>query len=256
MLRLFRVPQVKKTDSSTRKPTPHSADESSREAQRSPEDRLPLAIRELRQSLALTQVQLAAALGITPTSIYRYEAGTSFPDLNTLASFWQFAINKGSPATIALTAILASAIPALQPVLETSFQIDTEKLANTTETKLTPEEGLLVMAFMKLLKAPSGDPVAAMARKLSETLLEPWYEQSRKELSQHIQEHFRQAFRSSKPPAKAAQIPAPKKPKYRQGTWFLLARLWLQISPARGDNCDRQCGRNRPSYGCRWPQPR
>ncbi|MBV8549749.1 MAG: helix-turn-helix transcriptional regulator [Acidobacteriaceae bacterium] len=194
--------------SSTNKSISDASDESRGPKHRTPEEQLAVAIRELRQSLSLTQVQLATALGITPTSIYRYEAGSSFPDVNTLASFWQFAINKGSPAAIAFTAILASAIPALQPVLENAFQIDAERLASASETRLTPDEGLLVMAFMKLLHSPPTDPLARMARKVCETLLEPWYEQSKKELSQHIQEHFRQAFRSSKQPTETSPKPA------------------------------------------------
>lgn len=36
----------------------------------------PAALRELRQSLGLTQTQLAEALGISRPSIARYEAGT------------------------------------------------------------------------------------------------------------------------------------------------------------------------------------
>jgi DNA-binding XRE family transcriptional regulator len=179
--------------------------------QRTPEEQLAVAIRELRQSLSLTQVQLAMALGMTPTSIYRYEAGSSFPDVNTLALFWQFSITKESPAAIAFTAILASAVPALQPVLEASFELDPGGLASATESRLTPQEGLLVMAFMKLLHAPPTDPVATMARKVSETLLEPWYEQSKKELSQQIQKHFRQTFRSAKQTTETQEKPVKKK---------------------------------------------
>jgi DNA-binding transcriptional regulator YiaG len=83
------LPFVKKTSSPTEESNRDSSDQATTKAQRTPEEELALAIRELRQSLSLTQVQLAAALGITPTSVYRYEAGSSFPDVNTLASFWQ-----------------------------------------------------------------------------------------------------------------------------------------------------------------------
>lgn len=196
--------------SSTIKSNSNPSDESRETKHHPPEEQLASAIRELRQSLSLTQVQLATALGIAPTSIYRYEAGSSFPDVNSLASFWQFAINKRSPAAITFTAILASAIPALQPVLESSFQIDPETLGNAEETRLTPDQGLLVMAFIKLLHSSATDPLASMARKVCQTLLEPWYEESKKELSQQIQKHFRQAFRASKQPTKGGPKPTAK----------------------------------------------
>jgi transcriptional regulator with XRE-family HTH domain len=200
------------------KKTPFRKEESSRDSfgqsvQRTPEEQLAVAIRELRQSLSLTQVQLAAALGITPTSVYRYEAGSSFPDVNTLARFWQFAVNKKSPAAIPFTAILAAAIPALQPVLEPPFQVDSAKLGSSREPKLTPEEELLVMAFVKMLQSSPIDPLAKIARRVSETLLEPWYEQSKKELSEQIHEHFGQAFKGPKEAAEEARKHTGKKLK-------------------------------------------
>lgn len=213
VIRLF-LTKVKKQilpSGSTTTSISDGSEESKTTRQRRAEEQLALAIRELRQSLSLTQVQLASALGMTPTSIYRYEAGSSFPDVNTLASFWQFSIRQGSPAAIAFTAILAGAVPALQPILEASFQIDPESLKSATDSRLTPEEGLLVMAFMKLLHAPSTDPLATMARKISQTLLEPWYQLSKKELSQHVQEYFRQAFRSAKQTVETRTKPTKKK---------------------------------------------
>jgi len=47
-------------------------------------DNLGTAIRKYRQKAGLTQAQLAIALGLAPTSIYRYEAGVSMPDVGAL----------------------------------------------------------------------------------------------------------------------------------------------------------------------------
>jgi hypothetical protein len=82
--------------------------------------------------------------------------------------------------------------------------VDPAKLATSNEAKLTADEGLLVMAFVKLLHASATDPIAKMARRVSETLLDPWYEQSKKELSEQIHEHFGQASEASKQAGGAA----------------------------------------------------
>src|SRR3954464_1191744 len=76
------------------------------------------ALRKLRNDLAITQVQLANAIGTTPTSIHRYEAQASAPDLAMLVAFWDFALRNGSLATTDFAEIIAYNFEPLRPLLE------------------------------------------------------------------------------------------------------------------------------------------
>jgi transcriptional regulator with XRE-family HTH domain len=48
-------------------------------------------VRNLRKSLGLTQVQLAEKLGITATSVHRYESGSSTPGVAILGDLFELA---------------------------------------------------------------------------------------------------------------------------------------------------------------------
>jgi transcriptional regulator with XRE-family HTH domain len=55
---------------------------------------VPNLIKRIRHVTGMTQVELANELGITPTSVYRYEAGTSKPNISVLRGLLAYAAQK------------------------------------------------------------------------------------------------------------------------------------------------------------------
>jgi DNA-binding XRE family transcriptional regulator len=51
-------------------------------------------IRNLRRDCKMTQVEFAHALGVTPASVYRYEAGTTSPSTDTLFKLYKMASER------------------------------------------------------------------------------------------------------------------------------------------------------------------
>jgi DNA-binding XRE family transcriptional regulator len=137
------------------------------------------AIKKLRDDLDLTQVQLANSLGITPTSIYRYEAEASTPDAATAAMLWNFALQNGSSSAIDFSEMLANMIEPLRPFLEAA-SADQEKLLQSTGIQLKPDDRILVMALIKMLQGPAPDQTIT---KVLSLLLEPWKEQAKAEFA-------------------------------------------------------------------------
>ena len=55
----------------------------------------PKSITELRQTLGFSQVNMAAALGIPPNTLSRWETGGTKPDAESLAGIYSLAMDKG-----------------------------------------------------------------------------------------------------------------------------------------------------------------
>jgi len=144
-------------------------------------------IRDFRRAAGLTQAQFAVAVGIASTSVYRYEAGLSEPDLGTLQKLYIFANLKNDERakTFFLGALQRKsgldqvqfgsslsaqnvAIPAL--LKDVAFQGKT----------LNPREQLLVRAFVLMTRNNTDESSEKMLR----VLLDPWMKQAKAELDQ------------------------------------------------------------------------
>lgn len=135
------------------------------------------AMRELRRALGLTQTGLAKAIGITGTSVYRYEAGSQ-PDPFALLVMARFAESKG------LTALRNTFIKALGPVAHL-FESEGFRLPPDIEIEhanrpadefqrildqLNDEERTQLLAFALFLKTNTDPTKDAVIR----FLLEEW----------------------------------------------------------------------------------
>ncbi len=146
---------------------------------------LAQAIRHFRNAVGLTQAQLAVAVGIAPTSIYRYEAGTTAPDLRTLQRLYLFADHKGDQAASSI--FLAAARDkagvgdaeiesSLQALGKGSGAVRLQDVAIQGK-KLVPREQLLVTAFILMFRNNTEESSERMMR----LLLEPWMKEAKAE---------------------------------------------------------------------------
>jgi transcriptional regulator with XRE-family HTH domain len=134
------------------------------------------AIRELRVQLGLSQFQFASELGITPTSIYRYEAGTSVPNAEVLSRLLQNAVSHQlfdvardfasawSDRTGLTFSIQGSQTGKNDPLLEAI-------------SRLRPDQQLAVMSFVQMLEHGTDQT----ADRMIKVLLEPWLERAKQE---------------------------------------------------------------------------
>jgi transcriptional regulator with XRE-family HTH domain len=53
-------------------------------------------VRKFRIACGQTQAQFAVTLGLAPTSVYRYEAGTGIPDFPVIKKLLEYAVSKGN----------------------------------------------------------------------------------------------------------------------------------------------------------------
>lgn len=145
-------------------------------------------IREFRRKAGLTQAQLAVAIGIAPTSIYRYEAGMTKPDLRTIQKLYVFAdqqqndiaksifkdeLEEGGGLVITGTegSVLRMKIkdsPAGAAPLKVGNQV------------LNLREQLLATAFVLMLR----NNVDESSEKMMRLLLEPWMKAAKEQLDQ------------------------------------------------------------------------
>jgi transcriptional regulator with XRE-family HTH domain len=126
-------------------------------------------IREFRNSLGLTQVQFASETGITPTSVYRYEAETNIPNNDILARILQFAVKKQALKAVQnLADVLAgrSAVFFIDGMDETS---DTAPLLAAIR-RLGLEQQVVIMAAVSMLQESSDKT----ALRIFTNLVEPW----------------------------------------------------------------------------------
>jgi DNA-binding XRE family transcriptional regulator len=126
-------------------------------------------IRELRKDCSMTQAQLAAALRIVPTSVHRWEAGTSNPDFELVVSLWSLAIEHGSPTSAKFAEFLADRAHAIKPLVS-AVQGPIVQQVDSALAKLPPGDLDLVLAFIEMLKH-NEDPTAD---QIFRVLLEPW----------------------------------------------------------------------------------
>ena len=129
-------------------------------------------LQRLRRDLSLTQVKLANALGIAPSSVYRYEAGGSDPTRAVLEKARDLALKNGLPYADDLARILGEKAGGRSDLKE-QFNQQTVSLAG-----LHPHERLLVAAFVKMLRTGRDET----ADKVIKVVLEPWMAEVEEEL--------------------------------------------------------------------------
>lgn len=134
----------------------------------------------------MTQLEFAAALNVTPTSIHRWEAGTSSPDFEMVVSLWSFAVERGSPTSKYFADFLTSRTEAIRPLFRAKELPEIQALEGDI-AELPPERRHLVSALVRMLKYGQDDT----AEKVIRVLLEDW--------------------RNSQPRPEAAQNRAPKR---------------------------------------------
>ena len=140
------------------------------------------AIRKLRQTCSLTQVQLAIELGIAPGSVYRYEAGTSRPNLGVLHNLWNFALKHNAPYAAsefseALTDLAGTPF---------TFEQDTreqQKLVDASMARLRPHEQHIVIALIQMLRTGNDDT----ALRVIKAALDPWMGTANEELKKYLE---------------------------------------------------------------------
>ena len=149
------------------------------------------AIRSLRQELRLTQAELATELGITPSSIYRYETGAR-PDTQAvllLASYAQS--HSGNPELIqifskelgsradskALTAAFKTLANARNKLTETLLPAKEERARDPLWNEalqalggLKHEDLRMALAFINLLQESTDETT----HKVLAVLVRPW----------------------------------------------------------------------------------
>lgn len=132
-------------------------------------DLIPQAIRDLRKHSGMTQLELAAALHVTPTSIHRWEAGTSTPDFEMVVSLWSFALERGSATSNRFADFLTSRTEAIRPLFRAKDLPEIQALEGEI-AELRPEQRHLVFALVRMLKQGHDDT----AEKVIRVLLEDW----------------------------------------------------------------------------------
>jgi transcriptional regulator with XRE-family HTH domain len=147
------------------------------------------AIRELRRTAGLTQAQLAVAIGIAPTSIYRYEAGLTKPDVRTVQKLFVFADKhqdevaksffreelEGSGDLI-ITGREGSALR-----LGVKDQGPSSLEWTVGSQPLTPQEQILAIAFVLMLRNNADE---SSEKKMMKLLLDPWMKAAKDLLEQ------------------------------------------------------------------------
>jgi DNA-binding XRE family transcriptional regulator len=126
-------------------------------------------IRTLRKDCGLTQMEFAAAIGVTATSVHRWEAGTSVPDFEIALDLWACAVEHGSATSRFLAEFLAEKSDAIRPLFSAQ-QVSLFETAYSAIFGLSPDQQQLVLAFIELLQNNKDQSVDQMMR----LLLEPW----------------------------------------------------------------------------------
>jgi transcriptional regulator with XRE-family HTH domain len=137
---------------------------------------LDSAIRELRVQLGLSQFQFASELGITPTSIYRYEAGTSVPNAEVLTRLLQNAVSHQLFDVARHFASAWSDRTGLTFSVEASQTGMNNPLLQAV-SRLRPDQQLAVMSFVQMLEHSTDQTTDRMIK----VLLEPWLERAKQE---------------------------------------------------------------------------
>jgi DNA-binding XRE family transcriptional regulator len=106
-------------------------------------------IRNLRRDCKLTQVEFAHALGVTPASVYRYEAGTTSPSTDTLFKLYKMASERShGPSEHVFHQIMQGRSPSIAAVAPADSGA---ALLQAQATQLSEQQLALVLALMRLL---------------------------------------------------------------------------------------------------------
>jgi transcriptional regulator with XRE-family HTH domain len=146
-------------------------------------DELALAIKEIRRAGSLTQARLAREVGLAPTSIYRYEAG-SRPDTAALFALTRYAEQKGLTAarnvflkalgqTSFISGSYSNSTSARDTVTDVSIM-----LANAV-AELSRNEKIEAFAFLSFLK----ENTDSTTERVIKFLLQPWRDEAYKRFS-------------------------------------------------------------------------
>lgn len=135
------------------------------------------AVKRFRVACDQTQVQFAVALGIAPTSIHRYEAGTSVPDFPVLKKLLDYAVKRGdASAQETFMRELSSRMGLHAETLDKpTASADPFSTAQVEGEHLSKDEKARVIALVLLLRH-SPDPTN---RSVIEAVLQPWMSKAR-----------------------------------------------------------------------------
>jgi transcriptional regulator with XRE-family HTH domain len=133
---------------------------------------LAAVILDLRKELGLTQVQFAAEVDLTPTSIYRYEAGTNTPTNDILAKMLQLAVKKQSLAGVQNLAEHLAKRTGLSLFGSNPSLSDAPFVRAISGLRL--ERRILIMAAVMMEKEASDET----ALRVFEGLVKPWIEKA------------------------------------------------------------------------------
>jgi DNA-binding XRE family transcriptional regulator len=124
----------------------------------------------LRKDCCMTQVEFAAALGVAPASVHRWEAGTSNPEFELAVSLWSLAIEHGSATSARFADFLVSRATAIRPLFQATQTSSTEALQSEIASLPAEKQHQLAFAFVRMLKHNT-DETADQVMRL---LLERW----------------------------------------------------------------------------------
>jgi transcriptional regulator with XRE-family HTH domain len=138
------------------------------------------AVKRFRLACDQTQVEFAIALGIAPTSIHRYEAGTSIPDFPVLKKLLDYAVKRGdSGAQETFMRELGTRMGLDPQAIENpSGGTDALSAVHLEGERLSKDEKARVVALVLLLRH-SAD---STNRSVIEAVLQPWMSKARETL--------------------------------------------------------------------------
>lgn len=117
----------------------------------------------------MTQMEFAAALGVAPASVHRWEAGTSNPDFELAVSLWSLAIEHGSATSRHFAEFLAGRVEAIRPLFAAA-QAPIVEAVDSAIANLPPDQLQLVLALIEMLKSNKDKT----ADQMLHLLLDPW----------------------------------------------------------------------------------
>ena len=141
-------------------------------------------IRDFRRAAGLTQAQFAVAVGVASTSVYRYEAGLSEPDLGTLQKLYIFADMKSDERAKTFFFRALQRKSGLDQV-QFGSSLSAQNMGLPAHLKdvvfqgktLNPREQLLVRAFVLMTRNNTDESSEKMLR----VLLDPRMKQAKAE---------------------------------------------------------------------------
>ena len=129
----------------------------------------------------MTQVQFGEELGITGNSVYRYEAGLSPPDIETLDRLWVTAVsheNKSAEAAF-LHALRERFATPVRGAPDSGFHVEEMEWPirglQANAKWLGEEENLMLLALSNMLRGNLDKTAEAVIK----TVLKPWMEEAR-----------------------------------------------------------------------------